>query len=328
MTTGRPLLERRWWLLKIVVFLISCWFIWWHVHTELNMVGAAASFFREEAFSGDTARCMLLVCLLALINWSLEAVKWKFLISKTEAVSFIKSLRAFFNGITLSFFTPNRIGEFAGRVIYLRGENRITGALLSFIGSAAQLLVTIQCGAIAAMLYIDKFIELQALHLQLLRTGFFLLLLISTWCWWNMPKLVRITDKLNIRTSWKEKVHIWDRCSSADLIRVWALSFLRYAVFTTQSVLMFKAVGVNAGSGELAGLTALSYIFITIIPSIALGELGIRGSVNIALFGYAGALSSDILLATFGIWLINLAFPALFGAISVLFLKIRKHTTG
>ena len=328
MTTGKPLLERGWWLLKTVVFLISCWFIWWHVHTELNAVGDLAVFFRELTLFGNTARLILLVCLLALINWSLEAVKWKFLISKTEKISFLKSLRAFFNGITLSFFTPNRIGEFAGRVIYLRSENTVTGALLSFIGSAAQLLVTIQCGTISAMFYVGKFLEQEDQHLLIIRSCLALLFLISTWCWWNMPKLVRFTDKLNIHTGWKEKVHIWDRCSTMDLIKVWVLSMLRYAVFTAQSVLMFKAAGVTAGVSELIGLTALSYFLITIIPSIALGELGIRGSVNIALFGYAGALSSEILLATFGIWLINLAFPALFGAISVLFLKIRKRSSG
>lgn len=328
MTTGKPMLNRGWWLLKILVFLTSCWFIWWHVRSELTVVGERALSFRDQGISGITAGLLLLVCLLALINWSLEAVKWKFLVSKTESVNFIKALRAFFNGITLSFFTPNRIGEFAGRVIYLKKEHAVAGALLSFIGSAAQLLVTIQCGTLAAMMYIGKFIEMEDRSLLMVRLGLIALFILSTWCWWNMPRLVRITDKMNIRTSWKEKVHVWDRCSAADLIKVWALSFLRYSVFTTQSVLMYKAVGVTADVVELAGLTALSYLFITVIPSIALGELGIRGSVNIALFGYAGALSSDILLATFCIWLINLAFPAFFGAVSVLFLKFRKHTTG
>lgn len=322
------MLDRGWWLLKIVVFLVSCWFIWWHVRSELSVVREAITGFSEQGISGRAAGLLLIVCLLAWINWSLEAVKWKLLISKIEEVSFVKALRAFFNGITLSFFTPNRMGEFAGRVIYLRKENAVSGALLSFIGSAAQLLVTIQCGALAAMIYVSRFIEMEDRNLLILRLVFIALILLSTWGWWNMPRLVRITDKMKIRTSWKEKVHIWDRCSATDLLKVWSLSFLRYTVFTTQSVLVYQAVGVSADIGELAGLTALSYLFITIIPSIALGELGIRGSVNIALFGYAGALSSDILLATFCIWLINLAFPAFFGAVSVLFLKIRKQTTG
>ena len=143
-----------------------------------------------------------------------------------------------------------------------------------------------------------------------------------------MPKLVKLTDRLNIRHSLKEKAHIWDSCTSGDLLRVWGLSFLRYGVFTLQSVLLLRIVEVPASFAELAGLTALSYFFITLIPSIALGELGIRGSVNLALFGYAGALPSDILPATFALWAINLALPALFGAASVLFLKIRKHTEG
>mgnify|MGYP000160849089 CR=1 FL=1 len=320
--------ERGWWLIKVAVFLLSCWFIFLHINKEVEIIGDSKRIFLQAFRLNFVSLMLWLVLLLAFVNWSIEAIKWRFLILKTEKISFLTSLRAFFNGITLSFFTPNRVGEFAGRVIYLKRENTIRGALLSFIGSAAQLLITIQCGCIAAIIYIERFLEISAPILLMIRLGLLLLFLLSTWSWWKMPRLVYWIDKLKIKSDWKEKAHIWDSCTSVDLFRVWMMSLLRYMVFTTQAVLMFKAVGVAADTRELVGLTALSYFFITLIPSIALGELGVRGSVNIALFGYAGALSGEILLATFGIWMINLALPAFLGAASVLFLKIKKHTTG
>ncbi len=320
--------ERGWWLIKISVFLLSCWFIYLHVDKEVALLGSSRSFFLQAVQFSNTSLMIWLVLVLALMNWSLEAIKWRFLILKTEDISFITAMRAFFNGITLSFFTPNRVGEFAGRVIYLKRENTIRGALLTFIGSASQLLITIQCGTIAAGYYINRFMEIPEQSLLLIRISLLLVFLLCTWGWWRMPRLVYWIDKLHIKTTWKEKAHIWDSCSNADLFKVWMLSLLRYIVFTTQAVLMYKAVGVSAGITELAGLTALSYFFITLIPSIALGELGVRGSVNIALFGYAGALSGEILLATFGVWMINLAFPAFFGAASVLFLKVKNRSGG
>lgn len=316
--------ERGWWLLKVAAFIISCAFIGWHIRAELNMVGRAAELFRLSALFSEG---IWLVLLLALLNWSLEALKWKHLIAKVEPVGFITALRAFFNGITVSFFTPNRTGEFAGRVLYLHRNQAIHGALLTFVGSTAQLLVTIQFGASAAMVYAGLFIELDHTVLLTVRCCLLLLVILCTWTWWKLPRLVQFTDRLNIRPAWKEKVHIWDQCSTSDKLYVWALSVLRYAVFTMQAVLMYRAAGLTAGWTELAGLTALSYFFITLIPSIALGELGIRGGVNIALFGYAGALSSDILLATFGIWMINLVLPAMLGAISLLFLKNSRRSS-
>lgn len=324
MAARQPWYERGWWLLKVTVFIISCAFIGWHIRAELGLVGRAPDFFRLSALSSAGIWGVLL---LALLNWSLEALKWKYLMAKVEQVDFITALRAFFNGITVSFFTPNRTGEFAGRVLYLQRDVAIPGALLTFIGSTAQLLVTLQCGALAAMVYTGLFIELDRPVLVAVRCALLLFVLLCSLAWWQMPRLVQFTDRLHIRPAWKEKVHVWDQCTTSDKLYVWALSVFRYAVFTTQAVLMYQAAGITAGWMELAGLTALSYFFITLIPSIALGELGIRGGVNIALFGYAGALSSDILLATFGIWMINLVLPALLGALSLLFLKKRRRSS-
>jgi uncharacterized membrane protein YbhN (UPF0104 family) len=73
----------------------------------------------------------------------------------------------------------------------------------------------------------------------------------------------------------------------------------------------------------MMGLSALSFFLITIIPSIALGELGVRGGVNIAVFGFGGWMSSDVLMVTFALWFVNLVIPALLGACSILFLKFK-----
>ena len=321
-----PWYERFWWLIKVIAFLLSCWFIYFHVQEELVVLGDAhRQFFNAEDTS--VSNWLYVILLLAFLNWSLEAIKWKYLIREIEKVSFLKALRAFFNGITLSFFTPNRAGEFAGRIIYLQPENRVKGALLSIIGSSAQLLVTVQTGFIALIYFLPRFVDLDQLQLWGIRLLFLALILLLSWGWLHLPKLVRITDKLNIRLSWKEKMHVWDQCKSADLHKVWWLSLLRYFVFTMQQVLLYKALSFSPSPLIMIGLSAISFLLITLIPSIALGELGIRGSVNIAVFGFAGALPSTILVATFALWCLNLVFPAVFGATSVLFLKIRKKVS-
>ena len=56
---------------------------------------------------------------MMFLNWFLESLKWRFLISKIEKISINRSIRAIFSGITISTFTPNRIGEYGGRVFCL-----------------------------------------------------------------------------------------------------------------------------------------------------------------------------------------------------------------
>jgi uncharacterized membrane protein YbhN (UPF0104 family) len=47
--------------------------------------------------------------------------------------------------------------------------------------------------------------------------------------------------------------------------------------------------------------------------------------VNIAVFGMVVINSFGILAATFMLWLINLAIPALLGAVSMLYIRVKKE---
>lgn len=318
-----PWYYKFWWLIKVSAFLLSCWFIYFHFTKQLaGLEGTLDTidflFFHKHQYM------VMIILLLACLNWSLEAMKWRFLMKKLEDISFFTAIRSVFNGMTVSFFTPNRSGEFAGRIIYLFPDNRVKGALLSLVGSTAQLLITLQAGLASLFFFLPLFIEMKSGSLLLWRLFILFLFFIVSLAWWKLPRMVRIIDALNIKNSWKEKVHVWDHCSSRDLMKVWSLSFLRYTVFTLQQVLLFRILGFQLPLPEMMGLSAISFLLITCIPSIALGELGIRGSVNIAIFGLAGAPSASIVLVTFSLWCLNLALPAFLGALSVLFLKIKN----
>ena len=65
--------------------------------------------------------------------------------------------KAVFLGITVSIFTPNRIGEFGGRIFCLKSADRIKGVIITILGNVAQLLVTIIFGSIAFLFYIKRF---------------------------------------------------------------------------------------------------------------------------------------------------------------------------
>ena len=91
---------------------------------------------------------LVVIVLMMFLNWFLEALKWQFLISKIEKISIKRSIRAIFSGITVSSFTPNRIGEYGGRVFCLEKADRIQAVLITVIGSRAQLVTTIIFGCI------------------------------------------------------------------------------------------------------------------------------------------------------------------------------------
>lgn len=312
----------RLWLIKAVVFLLSCAFIGWHLKSQLHRLDDAHIQW-QSLLNQLLSPLFVAVLLLAFLNWSLEALKWQRLLRGTAVISFGIALRAFFNGITISFFTPNRVGEFAGRIIFLPPEKRVEGALLSFLGSTSQLLVTIQAGLISLALLPDEFSKLSPAMLLFVRISFLIVVVIASMGWLRLPKVAKWSDRWKIQSKWKSKVHVWDKFSVNELRRIWIYSLLRFLVFTIQPLLLFQLAGEDL-SLRLCLLVPVTYLLITAIPSIALGELGVRGSVNLAVFGLAGIETTAILIVTFLIWCINLAIPASLGAFSILFIRFRR----
>jgi len=71
-------------------------------------------------------------------------------------------------------------------------------------------------------------------------------------------------------------------------------------------------------------MIAMTYLVITIVPSIALVEFGIRGAAASYFFSAITLDILPVLNAVFSLWLINLAIPALAGAIFMLNFRIGK----
>ncbi|MBK7966782.1 MAG: flippase-like domain-containing protein [Bacteroidetes bacterium] len=224
----KPWYEKGWWWIKLLIFAVSCWFIYIHIYNEVDELGAYFYQYQNILFNASPA-VILLFGVLALLNWSIEALKWQWVIQKVEYISFWRSMRAFFNGVTVSFFTPNRSGEFAGRILYLSPENRVRGALLTFLSSSAQLLVTLQMGLLSLIYFLPDFVDFASWEIQVFRMVLFLLALGVTGAWLRLPVLVRWVDRLKIKSEWKEKMHIWERCNLADFF--WVMVHVAAPVF-------------------------------------------------------------------------------------------------
>ena len=93
------------------------------------------------------------VMLLMVVNWSLEAIKWKISVKDIQQVSFLKALRAVLSGVSFSVSTPNRVGEYLGRVLYMDDGNRLKTISITIVGSISQLIITLLMGAIGLIVF-------------------------------------------------------------------------------------------------------------------------------------------------------------------------------
>lgn len=311
-------------LLKVAVFLLSCWFIWYHINSRISLLDDTEKLI-ERFKDRDAVFRISIAVILMLVNWTVEALKWKSLVNVLCEISLVKSLRSVFTGITVSFYTPNRIGEFAGKVMHLEPEYRAKGCLLSFIGSSSQLLVTLQLGLIAVLLNMGTWFDSWMINKNVFLVLLSLLVILMTFGWFRISWLSPLLSRLKLSEKMKKQVEVFSEFQASHLLSIYSYSLVRYLIFSFQQYLLLQAFAVNIDFVTCFQLTAISFLLITIIPSIALGELGIRGSVNIAVFGMVVNNSFGILAATFMLWLINLAIPALLGAVSMLYIRVKKE---
>tara|TARA_B100001142_G_scaffold328081_1_gene387302 strand:+ start:118 stop:1098 length:981 start_codon:yes stop_codon:yes gene_type:complete len=312
-------------LLKIIIVVFALYFLYKQLTNRSAIEGFDITYIKEVIY--DNFFMFLLVFVMMIFNWFIEAVKWRFLVNKIERISILTSLRAVFSGITVSVFTPNRIGEYGGRVFCLEKADRIQGVLITVLGSMAQLLTTIFFGSMG-ILFLNNYIpELENIYREIdfaYPIVFFLLLFLNILLlllFHNISLLSNLMDKVSLLNKYKKYKEVFTFYNAQELAFVFIFSIIRYAIFTTQFFILLKLFEIDIIYFDAIILTMVMLFIISIIPTIAISEIGIRGSVAVYLFSLVSTNIIGILSATFVLWFINLLFPALIGSFFVFTLK-------
>lgn len=294
--------------------------------------------FIKNVFNGDKLNEILfLIVALLFVNIGLEAFKWKILIDKTETISISNSAKAVLGGMAVSVFTPNRVGEFLGRVFILKKTDPLQAILLTIVGSVSQLLVTILAGTMAYLLFAPVFLSKFLTDSIWLINGFSFTLVFATiayvFLFFNISALHRLSFITPLKYSEQIKNGIEAIASIPRIIlfKILSISALRYVIFSTQFFLSLRFMGLTYPTLYCFEVISLIYLALAAIPSIALSEIGVRGSVSVFLFGLiAGSQGLNnydsvavISAATF-IWLVNIGLPSLVGVLVVFRIKFFK----
>ena len=289
----------------------------------------------------------IIIFLLMFLNWAIEALKWCLLINKIEQINWYRSFKAVLTGVAVSSFTPNRVGDYFGRVFILEKANRIEGVLITILGSMSQLLVTFTVGTTSIYFMFVFFPETLLTYFKIpeyvyayfLWGGAVLILgmnILITLLFLNISLLSSLAKRF--KGKFMEKlisyIHILSAYTLNELLIVIFLSLSRFIIFSTQMYLLLRLFNVNIPYMQAMIIIAVIFFVMTMIPTVAITELGIRGSVSLFLIGvYFGnpldmpaSINLGIIAASTALWIINLVLPALIGAILVFNLKFFRKS--
>ncbi len=323
--------------LKVAILIASYLFIYYRLknHDSFKLSWSGIG----EMLANPTILITLIgIILLMCLNWSLEALKWKLLVRKSEKIGFFTALKGVLAGITVSSFTPNRIGEYFGRVFILKQTNPWKGAFMTITGSLSQLIVTVVVGMFAFIRFAYSYFPWQeyfsAVVFWVLAAVLLFVVALVVLIYFNIRIFEPLLKRLTLKrwTSLREQLKVFGEYNRMELLSVLALSFARYLVFSTQYFLLLKMFMLPLNFLDGMMIIGCIYLFMAAVPTIALSELGVRGSLAMFFLGLfytdnfilADLASMSAVAASTAIWIINLVVPALIGGFFVLQLKFFK----
>ena len=238
--------------------------------------------------------------------------------------------RAVMTGFAVGFFTPARVGEYAGRAFSVSYPNKWSVTATVLLQRLIDLAVGLWAGtAVLAISWQQSMLPASVAwgvswgYVLAGGIGFAavvtLLLL--------MPKRVlRVAQWLPERwVAWSAHLSFLDRLSRVQVVQATGWAILRYAVFTVQMALLVQAFDATvAFAGAFAG-AALAYYIRYLLPAPTLMDLGVREGAAVFFLPFFGADPAAALNASLALFSLNIAAPSLVGALFVRGLSL-QHT--
>ena len=246
----------------------------------------------------------LMGCLF-ILNYTIEAIKWKSVIASTNTFNTLQALRAVLVGQAFSFFTPARSGDYVGRTLFLAPGTKLKGITQMAWASYAQIIMTI-CFGCFALFWNLPFLP---------------------WLKWVAPFGAGLALFLFFYNQplkgWLSKINLL-QIDAGLKWKLLALALARYTIYLLQYNWAAEMLSIPVGWMDLSIAIMALLFFLSMIPAISLTDLVIRGQLFLLLM--APFYQNDIMLIalTTLIWIVNFLIPSILGAILLLGFRLKR----
>ncbi|MEP0987338.1 hypothetical protein [Ekhidna sp.] len=244
---------------------------------------------------------LTIVIALMIVNWYLEALRWKISVDLFEEISMNDACRAVLGGLALNWVFPLTSGDLLARISQQKDKYQATSAVI--LNRGIMLMLTLLFG-----LYGISFLAIQYDF-----NGWFLLVIL-----FGIPLL-----RILFRKSINRFSTYFQELAKSLLIKVVALSLLRYGVFVFQFYLLLVIFLPSLSANLLIGGIGWVFLIRSALP-LFFGGIGVREASGILFFEPHVDNLQLIIVPVFLIWVINTIIPSLVGLFFILKMKSSK----
>lgn len=255
-----------------------------------------------------TLSWLIFMLVFSVLNRFLEILKWQNLVEVVESISLYTATKQVLAGVTAGLFTPNGIGEYAGKALYFPKNETKRVLFLNVICNGIQLIIAVLFGLIG-LLYLGYTLYFIVLVTIVFFIGVFMFL----------------TKNANIKgysiKLFLEKIgEIPKKIHRKNIL----LALARYVTFSHQYYFLFMLFGVKIDYFTLMATIIAVYFIASSLPSFQFLDFVVKGSVAIWFFNKLHIDDYVVLFISTFMWLANVVLPVLIGSYFVLIFNPKK----
>jgi len=251
------------------------------------------------------------ILLLSVLNRYFEILKWQNLAKVIHEISLGEATKQVLAALTAGIFTPNGVGEYAGKALYYPKSEAKKVVFLNLICNGIQMILTVVFGIFGLLYFNAKFNIITTKTVTILFGGFVFLFII-----------LFSLKKIKIKGYSIEKlIHKINEIPKPVHQRNIFLGTLRYIVFSHQYYFLFLAFDVDLPYFTLISTIAVVYFLASSLPTFQFLDFAVKGSVAIYFFGILGVNEWIVVFISTLMWFLNVVLPVIIGSYFVLNFK-------
>ncbi len=253
--------------------------------------------------------------LLSVLNRFFEILKWQNLVSYLHKISLPEATKQVLGALTAGLFTPNGVGEYAGKALFFEKSKTKRVIFLNLICNGIQMILSVVFGIFGLLYFNANYNIITPKTVSILFGICFLLF-----------GILFFSKKINIKGYSIEKlIHKINEIPKAIHQKNIFLAICRYLVFSHQYYFLFLAFDVDLPYFILMATIASVYFLASSLPTFQFLDFAVKGSVAVYFFGILGVNEWIVVFISTLIWFLNVVFPVVIGSYYVMNFKIKTE---
>jgi len=250
---------------------------------------------------------ILFILLLSVLNRYFEILKWQNLAKVIHEISVFEAAKQVLAALTAGIFTPNGVGEYAGKALYYPKSEAKNVIFLNLICNGIQMILTVVFGTIGLVFLGYWKWVLAILGLSLFFILFSIFLKKIKIKGYSIEKLIQKINEI------PKPIH------RKNIL----LGILRYLVFSHQYYFLFLAFDVDMPYWTLISTIAVVYFLASSLPTFQFLDFAVKGSVAVYFFGILHVNEWIVVFISTLMWFLNVVLPVIAGSYFVLNFKTK-----